>query len=179
MISLNKDHKVLWFTGLSGSGKTTIANELKRRLELTGKKVEILDGDVIRSTVNRQLGFSREDIRENNRLIAELAKQKLQEHDLILVPIIAPYHEDRIMARNIIGPAFFEVFINAPLEQCIKKDVKGLYKLALSGEIKDFIGIAESNPYEPPKNPDLEVTTVNRTVRQSVERIFNFLSQNY
>ncbi len=161
---------VLWFTGLSGSGKTTIANKLKEKP--ADKKVLILDGDVIREKLHTQLGFSRDDIRENNRLIAELAKKELERYDIILVPIISPYRDDRAMARRIIGAAFQEVFINAPLQECIRRDVKGLYKKALDNEIKDFIGIAESNPYQPPERPDLEVFTPGCTVEESANQIY-------
>jgi len=170
--------KVIWFTGLSGSGKTTLASELKRRLELQRKTVEVLDGDVVRNTIHKTLGFSREDIRENNRLIAELAKQKLVGHDYVLVPIISPYREDRSRAKAIVGNKhFMELFVNSPLAECISRDAKGLYKKALAGEITNFIGVSESNPYEPPENSDLEVLTSKQTIEQSVQIILNHLQK--
>lgn len=164
---------VLWFTGLSGSGKTTIAEALKKELGAQGKTVEILDGDTIREKLHRTLGFSREDIRTNNRLIAELAKQS--KADVVLVPVISPYREDRAMARQIIGKDFREIFVNCPLGECIRKDVKGLYQKALRGEIKNFIGIATSNPYEPPERPDLEVRTDVLDIAHSVDLILSRL----
>jgi adenylyl-sulfate kinase len=169
--------KVLWFTGLSGSGKTTIALELKKRLEAQGARVEVIDGDDVRRKLHKHLGFSREDIRENNRLIAEMAKARAHEYDIILIPIISPYREDRATARSIIGDDFCEVFISAPLEECIRRDVKGLYGKALSGEIDNFIGMSESNPYEPPLKPDIEIPTDTMDVRESVERLISFLSE--
>src|SRR3989344_332425 len=167
--------KVVWFTGLSGSGKTTIALELKKQLENSGKIVEILDGDVVRETLHKNLGFSREDIRENNRLIAGLAKELSSKTDYILVPIISPYKEDRAMVRKIIGDDFIELFVNTPLQKCINRDVKGLYKKALAGEIDDFIGIAESNPYQPPNNPEIEIFTANQNLQDSVKQILEQL----
>src|SRR3989344_9374033 len=143
---------ILWFTGLSGSGKTTIAENLKKKLEQKGKKVEVLDGDVVRSNLHKNLGFSPEDIHENNRLLALLAKEKADNVDYVLLPIISPFREDRDKARAVLGKNFVEVFIEASLQECIKRDVKGHYKKALAGEIKNFIGIAEENPYQPPIN---------------------------
>ena len=171
--------KVIWFTGLSGSGKTTIALELKKRLESFGKKVDVVDGDTIRNTLHKHLSFSRENIRENNRLIAELVCKKINEFDFILVPIISPYKEDRIMVRKIIKTNFFELFINSSLEKCIERDVKGLYKKALSGEINNFIGISESNPYEFPINPDMEIKTDKLNLEESVNKIVTFLKSKY
>ncbi len=163
---------VVWFTGLSGSGKSTIANALKKRLEEKGKTVETLDGDVVREKLHRHLGFSREDIGENNRLIAELAKKSSA--DVVLVPVIAPYREDREMARKIIGKCFFELYVNAPLHECIRRDAKGLYKKAQAGEI-DLIGFIGPNTYEAPETPDIEVTTLGTSVAENVEEIMNLL----
>ena len=165
---------VIWFTGLSGSGKTTIALALKQRLDAQGKKVLILDGDDVRAKINRRLGFSREDIKKNNRLIAEMAVQQAN-YDFILIPVISPYREDREMAKSIIGDSFVELFVNCPLQECIQRDVKGLYKKALSGEINNFIGVADSNPYEAPSAPDLEIKTNQMDLDRSMEMIFEFL----
>lgn len=167
--------KVIWFTGLSGSGKTTIAKALAERIEIGGKNVKVLDGDDIRATKNKHLGFSPEDIHENNRLIAEMAKIEKGRVDFVLIPIISPYRSDRAMAREIIGNDFVEVYINTPLKECIKRDVKGLYKKALKGKIKNFIGISNSNPYEPPKSPDVEIRTKNSSLNEGVQKIMNFL----
>lgn len=169
----NKGH-VIWFTGLSGSGKTTIAEKAKKILESSGKNAEIIDGDAIRSAAHRHLGFSREDIRENNRLIAELAKEKANEFDFVLVPIISPYREDRNIAKSIVGDNFSELFVNAPLEKCIERDVKGLYKKALAGEIDNFIGVSPKNPYESPGQPHIEIRSAELSVDESVGRLINF-----
>src|SRR3989338_10753765 len=138
---------VIWFTGLSGSGKTTIAHELKNKLEDIGKSVEVIDGDVVRGNAHKHLGFSREDIHDNNTQIAELALISIRKNDFVLVPIISPYREDRKLAREIIGDQFIELFVFAPLDLCIRRDVKGLYKRALSGEIQNMIGVSSSHPY--------------------------------
>lgn len=166
---------VLWFTGLSGSGKTTIALALQKQLEAQGKSVALLDADVVRGTLHKNLGFSREDIRENNRLIAELAKEEATKNDYVLVPIISPYREDRAMVRSIIGKEFIELFVNSSLHECIKRDVKGLYKRALAGEINNFIGLAASNPYEPPLAPEMEVDTEKDNLKQGVSLITEYL----
>jgi len=166
---------VLWFTGLSGSGKTTLALKLTSYLESQKKSVFIIDGDTIRNQLHKHLGFSRENIKENNHLIANLAKKKLKNYDFILIPVIAPYTIDRATSRQIIGKNFFEIFINSSLNTCLERDVKGLYKKALKGEIKKFIGLAKSNPYEYPKNPDLEIKTDLLDTNESLKKIIIFL----
>ena len=166
--------KVIWFTGLSGSGKTTIALELKKKLEDSGKKVEILDGDIVRDTLHKNLGFSREDIKENNRLIAELAKERAPSNDFVLVPIISPYKEDRVMVRSIVGENFKELFINASLDECIKRDVKGLYKKALAGEIDNMVGIDPTKPYQIPEEPHLEMNTMFHSSDENIEQLISF-----
>lgn len=174
---IEKRGKVIWFTGLSGSGKTTLALALKKELEDRGKSIEILDGDLVRDTINKHLGFSREDIRENNLIMMGLAKEKMKDFDFVLVPKISPYKEDRGKARSFMGNNFMELFINAPLQECINRDVKGLYQKALAGEIKDFVGIAEINPYEKPESPDLEIKTNQSSVEESVAQILQFLKE--
>ena len=168
--------RVILFTGLSGSGKSTIAQELKKRLEAASSRVFILDGDAIRNSVNSRLGFSREDIRTNNRTIAEMALANLEKFDYILVPIISPYREDRSMFRRLIGDGLVELFVDCPIEVCMQRDVKGLYKKALSGEIKDFIGLADSNPYESPEHPDLVVKTDETDLESAIQYILSHLN---
>ncbi|PIR93162.1 hypothetical protein COT99_02380, partial [Candidatus Falkowbacteria bacterium CG10_big_fil_rev_8_21_14_0_10_43_10] len=167
--------KIIWFTGLSGSGKTTIALGLKKKLEFLNKSVKIIDGDDVRSDQHKHLGFSREDVKENNRLVAELAKEEAEKFDFVLVPIISPYQDDRKMVREINGENFIELFIDAPLEVCVKRDVKGLYKKALAGEIDDFIGLSETSPYEVPQNPDIRLKTNELSIADGVDAIVNYL----
>ena len=150
---------VIWFTGLSGSGKTTIALALKQRLDAQGKKVLILDGDDVRAKINRRLGFSREDIKKNNELIAGICVANRSKYDVICVPLISPFTESRANARRMIGPKFTEVYIKSTLDAVIERDAKGLYKRALKGEIDNFIGISRSVPYEEPTCADIVIDT--------------------
>lgn len=166
--------EVLWFTGLSGSGKTTLAVELQKELHQRGKTVKILDGDDIRDTFHTNLGFSREDIRKSNNFAADLANKFIEEFDFVIVPIISPYNEDRTTVRSKIRN-FTQVFINAPLEECARRDVKGLYQKAFSGEINNMIGVAESNPYEEPKDSEIEIETKKLNIKESVGKILSYL----
>jgi len=168
---------ILWFTGLSGSGKTTIAQELKIYFEKNKKKILILDGDAIRNDKTKNLGFSREDIHTNNKIIAQIANEKKKEYDYIFIPVISPYIEDRKMAKNIIGENFIELFIDCPIEKCIEKDVKGLYQKALTGKINNFIGIAKTNPYEPPLNPDIIINTHQESIEESTKKVIEYLEK--
>ena len=171
---------VLWFTGLSGSGKTTISLILKKQLEDKKKKVNVLDGDAIRKTLHKKIGFSKKDIFLNNKLVAELAKKHLNDYDIILVPIISPYSEARTMAKNIIGKNnFIELYISTPIAECKKRDPKSLYKKALNGGIKNLIGLSESNPYEKPDCPDLTIDTINKSPEKNVKEILSFLNKSW
>ena len=167
---------VVWFTGLSGSGKTTIAAAVKKELLERGQRVCLLDGDEVRRVRHRHLSFSREDIRENNRLIAELAKEQQLSHVFVLVPIIAPFRQDRAMARRIIGGQFLEVFIDCPLRVCAERDVKGLYQKARAGEINNLIGVSATNPYEPPLAPDGVIKTGEMNIGSSVKALLDLVS---
>ncbi|MEG9326619.1 adenylyl-sulfate kinase [Salinimicrobium catena] len=165
---------VIWFTGLSGSGKSTIANQLEKKLFDLGIKTYSLDGDNIRSGLNKGLSFTEEDRTENNRRIAEVAKLFMDAGLVTITAFISPLAEDREKAKEVIGDEdFIEIFVNTPLEVCEERDVKGLYKKARQGEIKNFTGI--SSPYEAPVNPDIEIKTENERIEESVERIFQVL----
>ena len=171
---LNQNSKVLWLTGLSGSGKSTIAQALERKLHNEGFFAQVLDGDNIRSGINNNLGFTIEDRQENIRRIAEIAKLYLHSGVITLNSFISPTEEIRDFARNTVGAAdFVEIYINAPLEVCETRDVKGLYKKARSGAIKGFTGI--DSPYEAPPNPALEIKTAELTVEQAVDEIYNYI----
>ena len=173
-----KAHKsiVVWFTGLSGSGKSTLANMVEKKLFETGIHTFSLDGDNIRKGLNNNLGFSKEDRRENLRRISEVAKLFVDSGTVVIASFISPLKADREVVKEIIGKEnFVEVYVNTPLEICEKRDVKGLYKKARAGEIKNFTGI--DAPYEAPENPDLEIRTNEEEAEKSAERIVVFLKK--
>jgi adenylylsulfate kinase len=171
---LRQRSKVIWFTGLSGSGKSTIAQHLERYLFEQGFFAQVLDGDNIRSGINNNLGFSEVDRRENIRRIAEVSRLYVQSGIISINSFISPTIAIRQMARDIIGADdFIEIYVNAPLEVCEKRDVKGLYKKARSGQIKGFTGI--DAPYEAPEQPDLEIKTDEVSVEEAVEKVFNYI----
>lgn len=159
---------MVWFTGLSGSGKSTIAIALERELHKRGLLCRILDGDNIRSGINNNLGFSPEDRVENIRRIAEVGKLFVETGVITLAAFISPNNDLRKMAANIIGKdSFMEVYVSTPIEECERRDVKGLYARARKGEIKDFTGV--SAPFEAPENPDLTLDTSKLSVEESVK----------
>ena len=165
---------MLWFTGLSGSGKSTVAIALERALQKRGLLCRILDGDNIRSGINKGLGFTAEDRRENIRRIAEVAKLFVDTGIITIAAFISPSNELRRMASDIIGAEDFkEVYISTPLEVCEARDVKGLYAKARRGEIKNFTGI--SAPFEAPEHPALSIDTSKVSLEDSVKQILVFL----
>lgn len=167
---------LIWFTGLSGSGKSTIANALEYKLHQEGIKTYALDGDNVRKGINSDLNFSPEDRTENIRRIAEIANLFVDSGTVVLGAFVSPYKKDRENIANIVGiPNFVEVFVNTSIEECEKRDVKGLYKKARKGEIKDFTGI--NAPYEAPENPAIEVITEALTIEESVEKIYKHIKQ--
>lgn len=160
----------VWFTGLSGSGKSTIAIALERRLTERGLFCRILDGDNIRFGINRDLGFSEADRTENIRRIAEVSKLFTQTGIITLAAFVSPTNALRAMARDIIGAEdFAEIYVATPLEECERRDVKGLYQKARRGEIRDFTGI--SAPFEAPENPTLRIDTTNRPVEEVTDEV--------
>lgn len=164
----------VWFTGLSGSGKSTIAVALEHRLSQQGIFSRILDGDNIRTGINRGLGFSEEERRENIRRIAEVSKLFTETGIVTLSAFVSPTNELREMAREIIGKEdFVEIFVATPLEECERRDVKGLYAKARRGEIKDFTGI--TSPFEAPESPALAIDTTNLSVEEAVERVLEII----
>ena len=174
---LNQKGKVVWLTGLSGSGKTTIALQLEKELYKLGFLVQILDGDNIRAGINNNLSFSEGDRTENIRRIAEVSKLFLNCGIITINCFVSPTIKMRQIAKKIIGKEnYYEIFIDADLETCEKRDVKGLYKKARNGEIKNFTGI--DSQYEKPNNPSLEVNTSQLSIDQSIEIILkNILPQ--
>ena len=174
---LNQKGKVVWLTGLSGSGKTTIALQLEKELYKLGFLVQILDGDNIRAGINNNLSFSESDRTENIRRIAEVSKLFLNCGIITINCFVSPTIKMRQIAKKIIGKEnYYEIFINADLETCEKRDVKGLYKKARNGEIKNFTGI--DSQYEKPNNPSLEINTSQLSIEESIEIILkNVLPQ--
>lgn len=164
----------IWFTGLSGSGKSTIAQHLEAKLFEEGFITQVLDGDNIRSGLNNNLGFTVDDRQENVRRISEVSKLFVSCGIVTINTFISPTREIREYAKQIIGPErYIEVFVNASLETCESRDVKGLYQKARSGEIKNFTGI--DSPYEAPENPDLEINTDKLSIEEGVQQAFEFI----
>ena len=166
---------VIWFTGLSASGKSTIANKLDVELNKIGLKTYILDGDNVRVGLNKDLGFSPESRKENIRRISEVAKLFADSGTIVMTAFISPYREDRKLARDLIGSDYVEVYVNTPIEECIKRDPKGLYKKAIAGEIKEFTGI--DAPYEEPLGP--EISLDNLSIKDSIEILIDYLREKY
>ncbi|WP_457743507.1 adenylyl-sulfate kinase [Sulfurimonas sp.] len=165
---------LLWFTGLSGSGKSTIANAVEAKLYELNKHTYLLDGDNIRMGLNRGLGFSDEDRIENIRRIGEVAKLFLDAGIIVLSAFISPFRKERDNVRRLLEDGeFIEVYIETPLEVCEQRDPKGLYKKAKSGEIANFTGI--SSPYEAPKNAEIVIKTDKFAIEESVEKIIDYL----
>lgn len=166
----------LWFTGLSGSGKSTLAHAVEERLHLMGKRTYVFDGDNVRHGLCRDLGFSLEERKENLRRIAEMVRLFLDSGVISLTAFISPLAEDRAQIKEIIGPNdFIEVYCNCSLEICEKRDVKGLYRKAREGKIKNYTGI--SSPYEPPTNPDIELDTGTRPLIECVNLVVSTLKE--
>jgi len=175
-ITSNKHNAFLiWFTGLSGSGKSTIANLVEKMLFESGIKTYSLDGDNIRKGINNDLTFSPRDRTENIRRIAEVSNLMIDAGLVVLAAFVSPYKKDRENIRTIVKDVnFVEVYINTSVEECERRDVKGLYKKARAGEIKNMTGI--SAPYEAPEQPDIEIKTENESIEDSVKRIVEFIT---
>lgn len=169
---------VIWFTGLSGSGKSTISVALEKALFNQDIKSYRLDGDNIRHGLNNNLGFSPEDRKENIRRIGEVGKLMVDAGIVTMTAFISPYEEDRQIVRNILeDDEFIEIYTKCSLEECENRDPKGLYKKARTGEIKNFTGV--NAPYEEPKNPELTIDTEHETIEESVQKIINYLNKYY
>ena len=169
---------VLWFTGLSGSGKSTLAHALEEKLFQKGCRTFVLDGDNVRHGLNSNLDFSESDRSENIRRISEVSKLMLESGLIVMTAFISPFNKDRNEARKLISnDDFIEIYCKASLEVCEARDVKGLYKRARAGEIKNYTGI--DSPYEEPENPELIINTSDETLDSSVSKILSFLEQNF
>ena len=168
-----KNTKILWITGLSGSGKSTIALRLIEKLKKLGKTFEVLDGDDVRERLHRHLGFSREDILENNRLVVELCKRDYGKVDFIIVPIISPFKISRENAKQHFKEDFIEIYLDCSYETCKERDTKGLYKKAESGELKNFIGL--HHKYEIPDRAEIVLDVVNDNPDYCAREIIKYL----
>ena len=168
---------VLWFTGLSGSGKSTLAHALEERLYQLKCHTFVLDGDNVRHGLCGDLGFSEKDRVENIRRISEVSKLFMEAGVMILTAFISPFRSDRNRARSLIVDNFIEIYCSCPLEVCEQRDVKGLYRRARLGEIKEFTGI--SSPYEPPVHPELVIETHELSIDESIDLILHYLEQHH
>ena len=167
---------IIWFTGLSGSGKTTLSIALENALFQQNALVTLLDGDVVRAGLNKDLGYSTEDRIENIRRIGEVAQLLAHQAFVVIVAFISPFSEDRDRVRHSMDTGrFIEIFVDCPLSICEERDTKGLYKKARNGEIGDFTGI--SSPYEPPLNPEVHLKTSEQTVEECIETILECLEE--
>ena len=167
---------VLWFTGLSGAGKSTIANLVEKKLHAMGRHSYLLDGDNLRHGLNKDLGFTEADRVENIRRVAEVARLMVDAGLIVLTAFISPFRAEREMARSLVGDGeFMEIFVNTPLDVAETRDVKGLYRKARRGELTNFTGI--DSPYEAPESPELVVYTVECTADQAAEQVIAMLQQ--
>ncbi len=174
---LNQNGCVLWFTGLSGSGKSTIAYEFELKLFNDNHCCYVLDGDNVRHGLNSDLGFSKEDRRENIRRISEVANLFADAGLITIVSFISPFKEERNFVKKIIGEnRFFEIYFSTPISVCEERDVKGLYKKVRCGEIEEFTGI--SSPYEEPDNPNLKINTSKEKIVDSVNKLYDLISSH-
>jgi len=172
------NHKsvVLWFTGFSGSGKSTLAHAIEEQLHQQGCKTFVLDGDNIRHGLSSGLTFSEQDRKENLRRIGEVSKLFVEAGVIVLTAFISPFREDRERVRSLMPHGdFLEVYVDCPIEVCEERDVKGLYRKARAGEVKEFTGI--SSPYEPPEKPELTVNTEQETLEESVQKVLSLLNE--
>ena len=168
--------KIVWFTGLSGAGKTTLAREIESLLTTQGRRCRILDGDELRKSMKHQ-EFSRSEIFKNNERVINLCKELEKDFDFLLVAVIAPYLKTREFAREQFCHNYIEVYVKTAIGTLIERDTKGLYKKALAGELKNLIGVDPSSPYEEPLKPDIIVDTSCETVRESSEKLMKFINQ--
>lgn len=167
---------ILWFTGLSGAGKSTVANALEQRLHRLGLRTYILDGDNVRHGLNKDLGFSEHDRRENIRRIGEVSKLFVDAGVMVLTAFISPFRSDRRSVRELVNPGeFIEIHVKCPLEECERRDVKGLYRRARAGEIRHFTGI--DSPYEEPEAPEIVIDTSVLSLDECVDRVLGYLAQ--
>jgi bifunctional enzyme CysN/CysC len=170
----NQTPRCIWFTGLSGSGKSTVANQLEKRLHAEGRHTYMLDGDNIRHGLNRDLGFTDADRVENLRRVAEVAKLMVEAGLIVIVSFISPFRAERRAARDLFAPEeFVEIHVSTPIAECEKRDVKGLYAKARKGELKNFTGI--DSPYEAPENPEMVIDTSTKSPEECALEVWRLI----
>lgn len=169
---------IIWFTGMSGSGKSTIAERVEKKLADEGYSVHHVDGDRFRAKTGVANTFSKEEILENNHKIIDYCNSIKNDYDVIIVAVISPFQETRNNARELFGDKYKEIFIDCPTEVLVRRDTKELYSKAKAGEITNLIGFSPGIPYERPKNPDLTIDTSKTTVAEAVEKVYNLVKQS-
>ena len=172
---MGKPAEIFWLSGMSGAGKSTLAEAVQHRLETAEYRVLVIDGDSVRQTTSRDLGFTKADILENNARIVEACARQRAEADVILVPVIAPYESAREAARHALAPGFSEIYVSAPLTVLRSRDVKGLYAREARGEIDNLIGVSPTSPYEVPKSPELHIDTAGAEEETSIDQLHRFI----
>ena len=176
-VIINKAACVIWLTGMSGSGKTTLANGIKSTLETQGYNLLILDGDKVRGSYKKKLGFTREDIFKNNIRIAQKCLGARHKHDVIIVPVISPYEKSRAEVRKLLEPNFHLIYLKTNIESLKERDPKGLYSAADSGLIKNLIGYCDSTPYEEPNNCELVInTSKGNSLKKASDKLYKYIN---
>ena len=170
---------VFWFSGLSGAGKSKLSTLAAARLRAEGINVQVLDGDELRAKISLDLDFSRADIMENNRRIARHCEDMRRSVEVLLVPLISPFQEGRLLARQILSPGFFEVYVACDLQTVVARDPKGLYARAARGEITNMIGYTPDSPYQAPDNSDLVISTTQHYPDQSAAILYDFVMSKF
>lgn len=167
--------QIIWLTGLSGSGKSTLAQLVSDLLSADGSRTWILDGDEVRACYPEKLGFTRQEIMLNNRNILSMCTANSDKYDVIIVPVISPYRESREQARQTLGGAYHEVYVDASIRTLGQRDTKGLYAMAAEGKINNLIGVSEASPYEVPENPELHIVTDSQAPEASAHTLYTYI----
>ena len=178
IVTMDNNSPVIWLTGMSASGKSTLADRLKNNIERYGYSVSIIDGDSVRDLDDTKLGFGIDDVRINNMRIAMLCNKQRERSDIVIVPVISPYKEVRLEVRDVLKPNFHLIYLETDINSLKDRDPKGLYAAADRGDINDLIGYSEVNPYDKLENPELVISTANGvSIEESFSELFNYISK--